>query len=279
MRIDITGRHVDVTPALRQVIERRLSRVERLLNDSAVSATAILTLEKYRHRTEIIVHARGDKMLRGLGEGNAWNLSIRQAIEKVEQQAKKVQGKWTERKRSETRRRTPRAPAGVHPRAARSRRPRSAPPPGTRAAPDRLRRRPSPARERRESNPARAGRTSASPCRASRPRRPAPGWRSSAPASGAPGRTCPPGTYAGSQGGACTRNPRPVPARNCLCSNRGRTLPWHPRRGNGAAPAARYNRYRTRAPLARDIRRRSPRRPLRALPCRARRSSPPRGAR
>ena len=112
MRIDITGRHVDVTPALRQQVERRLSRVERLLNDSAVSATAILTLEKYRHRTEIIVHARGDKMLRGLGEGNAWNLSIRQAMEKVEQQVKKVKGKWTERKRSDTRRRTPRAASG-----------------------------------------------------------------------------------------------------------------------------------------------------------------------
>ena len=109
MRIDITGRHVDVTPALRQLVERRLSRVERLLNDSAVSATAILTLEKYRHRTEIIVHARGDKMLRGLGEGNAWNLSIRQATEKVEQQAKKVKGKWTARKRSDTPRRTARA--------------------------------------------------------------------------------------------------------------------------------------------------------------------------
>ena len=112
MRIDITGRRVDVTPALRQLVERRLSRVERLLNDSAVSATAILTLEKYRHRTEIIVHARGDKRLRGLGEGNAWNLSIREAMGKVEQQVKKVKGKWTERKRSDTRRRTSRAPGG-----------------------------------------------------------------------------------------------------------------------------------------------------------------------
>jgi len=110
MRIDITGRHVDVTPALRQLVERRLSRVERLLNDSAVSATAILTLEKYRHRTEILVHARGDKTLRGLGEGNAWTLSVRQATEKVEQQVKKVKGKWTERKRSDTRRRTARPP-------------------------------------------------------------------------------------------------------------------------------------------------------------------------
>ena len=115
MRIDITGRHVDVTPALRQLVERRLSRIERLLNDSALSATAILTLEKYRHRTEIIVHVRGDKLLRGLGEGNAWNLSIRQAVEKVEQQVKKVKGKWTERKRSETRRRTSRPPAATAP--------------------------------------------------------------------------------------------------------------------------------------------------------------------
>ena len=108
MRLDLTGRHVDITPTLRQLIERRLARVERLLNDSAVSATAILTLEKYRHRTEIIVHARGDHTLRGLGEGNAWTLSIRQAVEKVEQQAKKIKGKWSERKKGDTRRRVPR---------------------------------------------------------------------------------------------------------------------------------------------------------------------------
>ena len=61
-------------------------------------------------------------MLRGLGEGNAWNLSIRQAIEKVEQQAKKVKGKWTERKRSDTPRRTARRRRRRH----RPRRPREA---------------------------------------------------------------------------------------------------------------------------------------------------------
>jgi putative sigma-54 modulation protein len=118
MRLDITGRHVEVTPTLRQLIERRLARLERLLNDSAVSATVILTLEKYRHRTEIILHARGDKMMRGLGEGNAWTLSVRQAVEKVEQQAKKVKGKWSERKRSDARRlvpRTVRAAAAIRP--------------------------------------------------------------------------------------------------------------------------------------------------------------------
>jgi putative sigma-54 modulation protein len=109
MELDITGRHVDVTPPLRQLIERRLSRLERLLNDSLVSVKVILTLEKYRHRAEIIAHARGDNTLRGLGEGNAWPISIRQAVEKLEQQAHKVKTKWSERKRGETRRRVPAA--------------------------------------------------------------------------------------------------------------------------------------------------------------------------
>jgi ribosome hibernation promoting factor len=99
MRLDITGRHVEITPPLRQLIDRRLVRLERLLNDSAVSATVILTKEKYRHRTEIVIHARGDHMMRGLGEGNAWPISLRQATEKIEQQAHKLKSKWTERKR------------------------------------------------------------------------------------------------------------------------------------------------------------------------------------
>jgi putative sigma-54 modulation protein len=107
MRLDITGRNIDITPALRQLIERRLARIERLLNDSAVSANVILALEKYRHRTEIIVRARGDHTMRGLGEGNGWTLSIRQATDKVEQQAKRLKSKWAERKRSASRRRVP----------------------------------------------------------------------------------------------------------------------------------------------------------------------------
>ena len=107
MRLDITGRHVDITPPLRQLIERRLAHLERLLNDSIVSTKVVLTQEKYRHRAEIIVHARGDHTLRGLGEGTAWPISVRQAVEKLEQQAEKVKTKWTERKRIDASRRVP----------------------------------------------------------------------------------------------------------------------------------------------------------------------------
>ena len=99
MRLDITGRHVEITPPLRQLIDRRLAKLSRVLNDSAISGTVILTKEKYRHLSEIVIHARGDHILRGIGTGNAWHLSLRQASEKIEQQAQKLKSKWAERKR------------------------------------------------------------------------------------------------------------------------------------------------------------------------------------
>ncbi len=108
MRLDITGRHVEVTPNLRQLITSRLKTLERVLNDAAVSAQVIVTKEKYRHKVEMVIHARGDHTLTGLGEGNNWPLAIRQASQKIEQQAKKLKGKWDDRRRKGPARRTPR---------------------------------------------------------------------------------------------------------------------------------------------------------------------------
>jgi putative sigma-54 modulation protein len=99
MRLDITGRHVDINAPLRQLISRRLAKLERLLNDSAISGQVILTLERYRHRAEIIIHARGDHMLRGLGVGTSWPIALRDGAAKIEQQAQTLKGKWRERKR------------------------------------------------------------------------------------------------------------------------------------------------------------------------------------
>ena len=99
MRLDITGRHVDITPALRQLIDKRLVRLGKLLNDSVISAQVILSKEKYRLQSEIVVHARGDRTLRGNGEDTTWVNAVRQASAKIEQQAHKVKGKWAERKR------------------------------------------------------------------------------------------------------------------------------------------------------------------------------------
>jgi len=116
MRLELTGRHVEITPAIRRLVDRKLGRLERLLNDSAVSAQAVLTREKHRHRADITLHTRGEKFLHGVGDSNTWEASLAAAIDKISQQAQKVKGKWQERKRHGPSRNV--AAAGAMPQAA-----------------------------------------------------------------------------------------------------------------------------------------------------------------
>lgn len=115
MRVDITARHMELTAPLRQLVTTRLERLDRVLNDAAVSAVVILTREKYRHRTEVAVHTRGDHVLRGNGEASGWALSVRDAVAKIEQQASKLKGKWNERKRKNSGSRVVSAPPAERP--------------------------------------------------------------------------------------------------------------------------------------------------------------------
>src|SRR6185295_223393 len=99
MRLELTGRHIEITPALRRLVNNKLGKLERLLNDSAVSAHAVLSRDKFRLLTEITLHTRGENFLHGAGSAAAWEASVDQAIEKLSQQAQKVKGKWQQRKR------------------------------------------------------------------------------------------------------------------------------------------------------------------------------------
>jgi putative sigma-54 modulation protein len=99
MRVELTGRHVEITPALRRLVDIKLAKLERLLNDSVVSAQAVLSVEKRQRRADITVHARGEKFLHGVGHSTAWAASVGEAIDKITQQAQKVKGKWQGRKR------------------------------------------------------------------------------------------------------------------------------------------------------------------------------------
>jgi putative sigma-54 modulation protein len=99
MRTLVTGRNVEITPGLRQLIDRGLAKLDRLLNDTAVSAQVILRQERHRHVAEVTIHARGDHMLHGLGQGTGWQASIKEALGKIAKQATRMKSKWHERKR------------------------------------------------------------------------------------------------------------------------------------------------------------------------------------
>jgi ribosome hibernation promoting factor len=104
MRLELTGRHIDITPSLRRIVDAKLAKLDRLLNDSAVSAQVVLTREKFRRGVEITLHARGENFLHSVGSSETWEQSLAQAVVKIAHQAEKVKGKWQERKRAGVRR-------------------------------------------------------------------------------------------------------------------------------------------------------------------------------
>jgi ribosome hibernation promoting factor len=100
MRLELTGRHVEITPALRRLVTGKLGRLERLLNDRAVSAQVVLVNDKYRRLAEVTLHARGEKFLHGVAAADTFRESIGTAVDKITRQARTMKGKLQDRKRT-----------------------------------------------------------------------------------------------------------------------------------------------------------------------------------
>ena len=58
MNINVSGHHLDVTPALRSYVQSKLERVSRHF-DHVIDAHVILTVDKLRQKAEATLHVRG----------------------------------------------------------------------------------------------------------------------------------------------------------------------------------------------------------------------------
>jgi putative sigma-54 modulation protein len=102
MRLELTGRHITITPAIRRLIEQRLAPMLRLLNDSAVSAQVVLTKEKSRVHAEVTLHARGEHFLHGEATGRDVAAALSAAADKVDRQVRSLKSRWSKGKRQGT---------------------------------------------------------------------------------------------------------------------------------------------------------------------------------
>lgn len=100
MRIDFTGRQMEITPDLRQYTEERLSPFNRFFRDGW-HTHVILSAEKHRRTAEITMKVR-DHVLVGISETADARTSISGALDKLKRQAVRL----VERRR--TRKRRPR---------------------------------------------------------------------------------------------------------------------------------------------------------------------------
>ena len=99
MRIEITGRQIEVTPALREFATDKLRKLEKLLG-GPLDVHVVLAIEKHRHMAEIQVKSR-TAVLSGTEETEDLYASISEVVDKLERQALRHKEKVTGRKRRE----------------------------------------------------------------------------------------------------------------------------------------------------------------------------------
>ncbi|HEY3131667.1 MAG TPA: ribosome-associated translation inhibitor RaiA [Acidobacteriota bacterium] len=100
MNVEITGRHIEITPSLRAFVQEHLDKIPRLLGDN-VSMHVILTVEKKRHLCEIILKSK-TVQLATMEETTDMYGSIIRAMHKLEKQALKTKKRRVEIKRRKT---------------------------------------------------------------------------------------------------------------------------------------------------------------------------------
>lgn len=99
MRLELTGKAIDITPGIRQLVDKRLARIERLLGKAMISAQCVLSKQKYLNRVDLTVHAAGDHVFHGIGEGRNWPAAMTMSADKVMQQSMTLKDKWKDKRR------------------------------------------------------------------------------------------------------------------------------------------------------------------------------------
>ncbi len=134
MRVELTGRHVEISPGLRRLVERKIQKVQRIVNDAGVSAAVVVTKEKINNVVELSLHARGEQFLHAVAKATSWETATSDVVAKVLHQVEKMKGKWQERKRRGPAARSVRTPRPARTAAARGAAPVTGPPPATEGA-------------------------------------------------------------------------------------------------------------------------------------------------
>lgn len=97
MNVEITGRQFEVTPAIRKTVDLGLTKLGKILGDN-FKTKVILTAEKQRRIAEITI-TRRTKPIVGLAESADMTVAIGQALEHIQKQVLKLNGRKRDTKR------------------------------------------------------------------------------------------------------------------------------------------------------------------------------------
>jgi putative sigma-54 modulation protein len=98
MNVEYTGRHCEVTPAIRKAVETGLTKIRKILGDR-FETKVILSVEKHRHKAEITITPRNGPLV-SLAQAKDMTIAVNQALDHLEKQAVKYKTRWQSKKRS-----------------------------------------------------------------------------------------------------------------------------------------------------------------------------------
>ncbi len=94
MEIDLSGHHVEITPALRDYVLGKFERIRRHF-DHMVNARVVLGVEKAVQKAEATIHVRGSD-LHANAEAESLYAAIDALMDKLDRQVKKYKEKHTD---------------------------------------------------------------------------------------------------------------------------------------------------------------------------------------
>ncbi|HEY6897610.1 MAG TPA: ribosome-associated translation inhibitor RaiA [Rhodocyclaceae bacterium] len=94
MNLNITGHHVEVTPAIRDYVSQKVEKVIRHF-DHVTSTHVILSVEKMRQKAEITLHVKGKDIYADADDADLY-ASIDAMVDKLDRQVVKHKEKVTD---------------------------------------------------------------------------------------------------------------------------------------------------------------------------------------
>lgn len=95
VKVQVRGKNIQVTPALREYVEKRLGKLDRFL-DNMGEAIATLVVEGDSHKIEVTIPVNG-MLLRGEESTEEMYSSVDLVVEKMERQIERYKGKINRR--------------------------------------------------------------------------------------------------------------------------------------------------------------------------------------
>jgi putative sigma-54 modulation protein len=91
MNLNITGHHIEVTPAIRDYVTGKLDRVIRHF-DNVTSVHVILSVEKLQQKAEVTLHVKGKDIFADAVDADLY-ASIDKLVDKLDRQVVKYKEK------------------------------------------------------------------------------------------------------------------------------------------------------------------------------------------